>query len=307
MRTVVGAVSFDQGLQEAWDTVAGVAPLVFVFGLILVAGGALAALASAGTVRVLRRTGFDRAVERGGIGRALANSRVDATQLLGRIVLYGLLLFTFQFAFGVFGENPVSELLASIVAYLPKVFLAIVIIVVAASIGAAVRDVVGSALAAVSYGGALATAAAVTVVAIGVFAALDQLEIAPAIVLGLFYALLAVVAGSAIVAIGGAGIQPMRAQWERALHRVEAEAPRVRAAAQQARREREQAEESYRLDLVAEEQRAVAEEQPAVEEEGAAPPAEQASTMPDPTPAYAPSTSREPTEELRPPPPTAGG
>lgn len=300
MRTVVGAVSFDQGLQEAWDTVAGVAPSVLVFGLILVAGGALSALASAGTVRLLRRTGFDRAVERGGIGRALANSRLDATQLLGRIVLYGLLLFTLQFAFGVFGENPVSELLASIVAYLPKVFLAIVIIVVAASIGAAVRDIVASALAAVSYGGALATAAAVTVVAIGVFAALDQLEIAPAIVLGLFYALLAVVAGSAIVAIGGAGIQPMRAQWERALHRVEAEAPRVRASAQQARRDRErQAEEAHRLDLVAEEQRAVV-------EEGAAP-AEHASTGPDPTPTYAPSTSREPTEELRPPPPTAGG
>ena len=40
------------------------------------------------------------------------------------------------------------------------------------------------------------------------FAALNQLQIAPAIVTGLFYAVLAVVVGSAIVAIGGGGILP---------------------------------------------------------------------------------------------------
>ena len=41
----------------------------------------------------------------------------------------------------------------------------------------------------------------------------------------LFYALLAIIAGSAIVAIGGGGIGPMRAQWEKALGRIQRDAP----------------------------------------------------------------------------------
>lgn len=59
------------------------------------------------------------------------------------------------------------------------------------------------------------------------FAALNQLEIAPAIVNGLFYALLAIVAGSAIIAIGGGGIAPMKSRWERTLNRYDEEKPKV--------------------------------------------------------------------------------
>ena len=64
---------------------------------------------------------------------------------------------------------------------------------------------------------------------VGAFTALSQLGIAPAIINGVFYALLAIVAGSAIIAIGGGGIVPMRAQWEKALDRITTEAPRLQA------------------------------------------------------------------------------
>jgi hypothetical protein len=67
---------------------------------------------------------------------------------------------------------------------------------------------------------------------IGVSAALNQIEVAPEIVNGVFYAMLALVVGVAIVAIGGGGIQPMRQRWERALNRGEQEAPRARQQAQ---------------------------------------------------------------------------
>jgi hypothetical protein len=82
-----------------------------------------------------------------------------------------------------------------------------------------------------SYGRMLATLASVSIIAIGIFAALSELQIATPIVNGLFYALLAIIAGSAIVAIGGSGIGPMRRVWERALSRVEEEGPRLRAQA----------------------------------------------------------------------------
>src|SRR3954470_20409528 len=104
-------------------------------------------------------------------------------------------------AFGVFGANPVSDMLAGVVTYLPKVIAAILIIVIAAAIAAAARELIQATFGGLSYGRALGNIAAIAIVTVGAFAALDQLRIAPAIVTGLFYALLAVIAGSAIVAI----------------------------------------------------------------------------------------------------------
>ncbi len=74
----------------------------------------------------------------------------------------------------------------------------------------------------------MAVGASVAILVVGAFAALSQLQIAPAIVNGLFYALLAVVVGSAVIAIGGGGIQPMRARWESMLTRWDEEKPQAR-------------------------------------------------------------------------------
>lgn len=57
---------------------------------------------------------------------------------------------------------------------------------------------------------------------------LGELAVAPRIVSAAFYALLAIVAGSAIVAIGGSGIQPLRQYWERSLARIEEESQHMK-------------------------------------------------------------------------------
>ena len=67
----------------------------------------------------------------------------------------------------------------------------------------------------------------------GAFAALDQLQIAPRIVTGLWYAILAIVVGSAVVAIGGGGIKTMQRYWERATTKAEQRAPEFKQQAQQ--------------------------------------------------------------------------
>lgn len=183
---------------------------------------------------VLERVGFDRVVERGGIKKALARSRYDASSLLSRIVFYIVMLFVLQLSFGVWGPNPVSNMLDGVVAYLPNVFAAGLIVVVGAAIAAAVADLVSAATGGLSYGKALATAASVAILVVTGFAALDQLNIAPAIVTGLFYAILAAVVGVLIVSVGGAGVMPLREYWNRFLGRLDAEAPAMAAAARQA-------------------------------------------------------------------------
>ena len=57
--------------------------------------------------------------------------------MISKIVFYALFLIVLVLAFGVFGPNPVSDLLEGVIAYLPKVIAAIIIIVVAAAIAAA--------------------------------------------------------------------------------------------------------------------------------------------------------------------------
>jgi hypothetical protein len=210
--------------QNVLDQIINLLPRLIAFLAILLIGWFVAKAIARIVDKVLERVGFDRAVERGGIGRALEPTQYDASSLLAKIVFYTLMLFVLQLAFGIFGPNPISELLFGVIAFLPRIFVAIVIIVVASAIAAAVRDIVSASLSGMSYGRVLANVASGVILVIGVFAALSQLRIAPAIVNGLFYALLAIIAGSAIIAIGGGGIVPMRRRWERALDKLEDEA-----------------------------------------------------------------------------------
>jgi hypothetical protein len=218
--------------QEMLSTVINFLPTFFAFLAILIIGWFVAKAIAKVVDRILERVGFDRAVERGGVGRAMARTEYDASTLVAKLVFYTLLLFVLQLAFGLWGPNPISELLFGVIAFLPRLIVAIVIVVVAAAIASGVRDIVAGSLGGLSYGRTLANVAAGVILVIGVFAALNQVQIAPAIVTGLFYAMLAIVAGSAIIAIGGGGIGPMRKQWEKAIDRIEDEAPRLRRAAQ---------------------------------------------------------------------------
>ena len=229
----MGQADVGESLQEMLSQVLNFIPLLLGFLAILVIGWFVAKAIARIVDRVLERVGLDRAVERGGIGRAMASTDYDASTILSKIVFYTLLLFVLQLAFGVFGPNPVSDLLYGVIGFLPHLFVAVLLIVVAAAVASAVRDLIIGGLGGLSYGRALANAASATIVVVGVFAALNQVQIAPAIVNGLFFALLAIVAGSAIVAIGGGGIRPMREQWEKVIDRLEDEAPRIKAAAEQ--------------------------------------------------------------------------
>jgi hypothetical protein len=200
---------FTQGLGDAFASIATFVPKLIGFLLILIIGYFIAKVISKILGKVLERVGFDKAVERGGVGKALEKSQYDASGILGKIVFYTLFLFVLQLAFSAFGPNPISELITGVIAYLPNVFVAILIVVIGAAVAAAVKEVVEASFGGLSYGKALAMVVSVMVLSIAVFAALDQLNIAENIVTGLFYAVLAIIVGSTIVAVGGGGIKTM--------------------------------------------------------------------------------------------------
>jgi hypothetical protein len=228
------ALNVGSSITSALSTVANFVPKLVLFVVIMVVGWIVAKVLRGLLARVLARLGFDRVADRGGINRWLG--RNTASGLVARLVYYAILLFALQLGFGVFGPNPVSNLISGVVNFLPKAFVAIVIVVVAAAIAGAVRDIVVSMMGQLSYGPVVGRIAQVAIIALGIIAALNQIGVATTVTMPVLIAVLATVAGVIIVGVGGGLVMPMRDRWERMLHRAEGEAGNLRDARSQSAR-----------------------------------------------------------------------
>jgi hypothetical protein len=242
-------------LKAALTVVATFIPQFLLFLVILIVGLLIAKAISKALSKLLHKVGFDRLVERGGIKKALANSSLDASDIIAKIVYYALVLFVLQFAFGVFGPNPVSILLAAIIAFLPKVVVAIIIVIISAAIAAAAKTLIQGSLGGLSYGRVLANIASIFILGIGIIAALNQVDIATTVTTPILIAVLAAIVGVVVVGVGGGLIKPMSVRWERYLNRAEEEAPRIKARAQAAPPATEQLKDAAGQFLPPEDQR----------------------------------------------------
>lgn len=218
---------FGDAVGDALRSVMLFLPKAVAFVAILVVGWLIAKAVLKIVDKVLERVGFDRAVERGGIRRALARSRYDASDIVAKLAYYGVLLVTLQLAFGIWGPNPISDLIAGVIAWLPRAFVAIVIVVVAAAIANAVKDIISGALGGLSYGRLLATIASVFILGLGVIAALNQIGVATAVTTPVLIAVLATVGGILVVGVGGGLVRPMQSRWESWLSRAEQESRQI--------------------------------------------------------------------------------
>lgn len=221
----------DLNLDRAWnDTVGGVInvlPRIGLFLLVLLVGWIVAKILERVTNAVLERVGFDRAVERGGIGESLERSSYDASDIVAKIVYFALILVTLVVAFNVFGPNPITVLLASVIAWLPRLLVAVVLVVISAFIANFVREMMTATLSAMAFGRFLATVTYVFILGLGIIAALTQIGVATAVTLPVLIFVLATIGGVIVVGVGGGMVRPMQARWDRWLTRAETEAETV--------------------------------------------------------------------------------
>ena len=177
-------------LANTLNQVVAFIPRLVGFLLILFIGWIIAALIAKGITYLLRRVGFDRWGERIGLARFEQNMgiRLDSAGVLGKVVFWFIFLIFLVPAVDALGVPAVSNLLYGIIAYLPNVFVAILVLILGALLATFVADLIrgfaGSAH--TRNANVLATIARYAVFAFAVLIALEQLNIAPALINELF-------------------------------------------------------------------------------------------------------------------------
>lgn len=205
------AVSFSQGIEDAWSDIAGFVPKLVAALAILLVGFFVAKAIRRIVHQALTKIGFDGVVDKSGLGGYLERAGyADSGLLLAKIVYFAVMIIVLQLAIGAFGDNAVQDVLNDLLGFIPKLFVALIIVVLTGAVANAVRGFVAPAVAHLSYGNSITQAVTVAIWVIGGFAALDQIEIAQDIVDTLFTTVAASLGAIIVIKFGVGGIWAAR-------------------------------------------------------------------------------------------------
>lgn len=186
-------------LANALNLILAFVPRLISFLVILLIGWIIAALISKGLVLLLRKIGFDRLGNRIGLARFERNMGVnmDAAGILGKVVYWFIFLIFLVSASDALGVPTVTNVLNSIVTFLPNLFVAILVLFVGALLATVAADLTRGAVASAHIGNPnlLANIARYAILGFAILIALEQIHIAPALLNELFGA---IVAGTAL-------------------------------------------------------------------------------------------------------------
>ena len=225
------AVDFEGPVTDGFRSVATFIPKLIGFLVILLVGYFVAKIIAKLVDKLLERAGFDRAVERGGIKKALATSSYDASDIVAKLVFFAIFIPFLSAAVGTLGIQALQAPLAAFIALIPRIIVAIILVVIGAVIAGTVKTFIQNALGGLSYGKALANAASILILLGFIKSALDQVGIATTVTGPLLIAILGTVAGVVIVGAGGGLIRPMQSRWESMLNKAETEGANVKSQA----------------------------------------------------------------------------
>src|SRR5215208_6000338 len=189
-----------QSLQNTLDRFLEYIPQLIGAIIILVIGYIVARILKAVVSRVLQGVGFDGWMERGGIKQFLdrAQTRETPATVLGTLVFWLVFIIAITMAADALGIRQVSEVLGQLIAYIPSIIAAILILVLAALLAnflaSIVRGATGSDL--------LANVARYAIIVYAAFAAITELGIAVQLTAPTFLIILGALALGAAIAFG---------------------------------------------------------------------------------------------------------
>src|ERR671932_6636 len=181
-----------QSLQGALSTFLEYIPQLIGAIIILIIGYIVARILQAAVARVLQAVGFDRWMEHGGIKQFFdrAQTRETPATVLGKLVFWLVFIIAITMAADALGVRQVSQVLGQLIAYIPNIIAAILILVLAALLANFLAGVIRGA----TGSGLLGSIARYAIIVYAVFAALTQLGIAVELTAPTFLILLGAVA-----------------------------------------------------------------------------------------------------------------
>lgn len=192
-----------QPLQDALSKLFSFLPQLIGAVVILVVGYIVAKILQAVVGRVLHGIGFDGWMERGGIKQFFDRAQTSYTPatVIGRLVFWFVFIIALTMAADALGISQISAVLGQLVAFIPNIIAAILILVLAALLANFVSGIVRGA----TGSGILASVVQYGIVIYAGFAALTQLGIAVELTAPTFLILLGAVALAAAIAFGFGG------------------------------------------------------------------------------------------------------
>jgi len=156
---------------------------------------------------VLVRIGFDRWMREGGVTEALerAGTELKPSSVLGRLTFWGVMLLVIIIGANALGITAVSVLFGELLAYVPNVIAAVIVLILGTLLGEFIKDLVLASAGSLAGVLTLARAAKVAVILLAAFMALEQLDIAQDIVLVFFIAVVGAAALATAIAFGVGG------------------------------------------------------------------------------------------------------
>jgi hypothetical protein len=209
-------ISIVNALNDAVKLILTFIPRIVGFLVILIVGLIVASVVSRTVTFLLRKVGFDRMSDRIGLSRfeQRMGVRLDSAGILGKIVYWFLLLIFLIPAADALGLPTVSNILNTLVAYIPNVFVAILVLFLGTLAGTFVADIVRGAVASANIGSPnlFANIARWAIIAFAALVALEQLQITPSLINELFGAIVAALAIAFGLAFGLGGQETAR-RW----------------------------------------------------------------------------------------------
>jgi hypothetical protein len=197
--------SFSERLKASFSDVFGdVVPKVLLALAVIAIGYVVAKVLERIVDGILRKIGLNRLLDRGGILQAVERSgaRINPTRLIASLVFWLVMFAIVLTAANMLGLSAVAAVVGNLVAYIPSVITAIIIIVAGILLGQFVGGLIMTSIGGVVGGRALARAGQAGVIIIATFMALQQLGIASDIVTMAFAIMFGAIALALALAFG---------------------------------------------------------------------------------------------------------
>ena len=155
--------------------------------------------------RLLRKANLNDRLHAGQGGNVIQRAVPDPAHTISRVVFWVIYLFGLSIAVSVLGIPVLTDFVRAVYAYLPNVFAALLIFLVASGISASIVTLVNNTMGNTPTGKVVSAAGPVLVMSLAAFMILNQLKIAPAIVTITYAALVGSAALGMALAFGLGG------------------------------------------------------------------------------------------------------